>query len=57
MMNRASFVLLPPLLLAPVSDNPKELGLVHWGRDLDVALEASQKSERPVFLLFQEVPG
>lgn len=28
-----------------------------WGRDLAEALAASKKSGKPVFLLFQEVPG
>jgi hypothetical protein len=35
-------------------DQPMELGTVKWSRDLDAALETSEK---PVFLLFQEVPG
>lgn len=34
-----------------------ELGRVKWGRHLERALVESRKSERPVFLLFQEVPG
>jgi len=38
-------------------DQPVELGTVKWSRDLDAALEASKKSAKPVFLLFQEVPG
>lgn len=36
---------------------PMETGKVTWGRDLEDALEASSKSGKPVFLLFQEVPG
>ena len=28
-----------------------------WGRDFDAALAASKASGKPVFLLFQEVPG
>lgn len=34
-----------------------ELGDVHWLRDIDKALEESKKSDKPIFLLFQEVPG
>ncbi|MEM1059237.1 MAG: thioredoxin family protein [Verrucomicrobiota bacterium] len=34
-----------------------ELGTVKWGRDYDAALAAAQKQDKPVFLLFQEVPG
>ena len=37
--------------------NPIEIGLVHWGRDLDAALEQSGSSGKPVLVLFQEVPG
>ena len=35
-------------------DQPMELGTVKWSRDLDAVLETSEK---PVSLLFQEVPG
>ena len=51
------------LLLASCSgDQPKssqsvELGTVSWQRDHDAALEASVKTGKPVFVLFQEVPG
>ena len=34
-----------------------EVGTVKWGRDLDAALAASKASGKPVFVLFQEVPG
>ncbi|MEM9282203.1 MAG: VPGUxxT family thioredoxin-like (seleno)protein, type 2 [Verrucomicrobiota bacterium] len=36
---------------------PVELGKVKWGRDLEAALSASQENGKPVFALFQEVPG
>ena len=36
---------------------PKELGRVHWQRDFDGVLLAAQESHKPVFVLFQEVPG
>ncbi|MGJ8666310.1 MAG: VPGUxxT family thioredoxin-like (seleno)protein, type 2 [Patiriisocius sp.] len=41
--------------------NPKnqdeELGQVSWYRDFDVATSISAKEKKPVFILFQEVPG
>ena len=36
---------------------PEEAGTVAWGRDLNDALTAGRKSGRPVFALFQEIPG
>jgi hypothetical protein len=36
---------------------PVELGTVEWSRDLDASLASAKKSGKPVFLLFQEVPG
>ncbi len=36
---------------------PRELGRVDWQRDFGAALAASQASGKPVFALFQEVPG
>ncbi len=39
----------------PPAKNPPELGVVAWQRDLDAVLQ--QRAERPVFLLFQEIPG
>ncbi len=41
----------------PLPANPVEVGIVQWGRDLDMALKESERSGRPVFVLFQEVPG
>lgn len=37
--------------------NPEEVGTVRWGRDLDAALATAQNSGKPLFVLFQEVPG
>ena len=34
-----------------------EVGDVEWGRDLEGAYAASEKSGKPVLVLFQEVPG
>jgi len=39
------------------NDAPVELGQVRWQRDLDAALAESGGSGRPLFVLFQEVPG
>ena len=36
---------------------PKELGSVKWIRDFDEGLKKSEQMNKPVFLLFQEVPG
>lgn len=36
---------------------PEELGQVHWIRDLDAGRTESQKSGKPILILFQEVPG
>lgn len=48
----------PPLAAAEGRvDQPIELGQVRWGRDFDAALAESGRTERPVLLLFQEVPG
>ena len=56
------FLLLLPALLLKSSDNnltdpPVELGKVNWQRDFNAGLEAATLSDKPVFLLFQEVPG
>ena len=40
-----------------IAQSPVELGRVHWGHDLAVAQRRSRDTARPVFLLFQEVPG
>ena len=36
---------------------PVELGKVQWERDFNKGLTKSKKEDKPVFLLFQEVPG
>lgn len=36
---------------------PIEVGKVEWLRDLDTAREQSMANGKPIFLLFQEVPG
>lgn len=56
-MNKLIFFLpfLFPLLAN--GQNPVELGKVHWLRDYDLALRESARQDKPVFVLFQEVPG
>ncbi|MEJ2154121.1 MAG: hypothetical protein P8X96_02200 [Desulfobacteraceae bacterium] len=39
------------------SHNPIEIGDVRWGRDFDAALNKSAETGKPVFVLFQEIPG
>lgn len=41
----------------PTAENPVELGRVIWHRELDVALEQARTRQKPVLLLFQEIPG
>ncbi|MEM1294508.1 MAG: VPGUxxT family thioredoxin-like (seleno)protein, type 2 [Verrucomicrobiota bacterium] len=37
--------------------NPVEVGDVEWTRDFEAALKTSAATKKPVFALFQEVPG
>lgn len=39
------------------TDNPIEVGKVSWNRDLPAALNLSKETGKPIFALFQEVPG
>ena len=61
MMRRCLFLVMLALLhsscSAADSAQPEEAGKVTWMRDLDTALAASGKSGKPVFALFQEIPG
>ena len=38
-------------------DKVVEIGEVNWSSDLESAKGKSRKTGRPVFLLFQEIPG
>lgn len=44
----------PPASMSPT---PPELGRVAWLRDFDAALGLAAAQKKPVFLLFQEIPG
>ncbi|MEJ2056885.1 MAG: VPGUxxT family thioredoxin-like (seleno)protein, type 2 [Desulfofustis sp.] len=46
-----------PLYAAAISSNPIEVGDVRWNRDYQRALNKSRQTGKPLFLLFQEVPG
>jgi thioredoxin-related protein len=39
------------------ADQPTELGKVSWLRDYDAALAEAKRTDKPVLILFQEVPG
>ncbi|MEM7014760.1 MAG: VPGUxxT family thioredoxin-like (seleno)protein, type 2 [Verrucomicrobiota bacterium] len=43
--------------IAAKADNPIETGTVNWNRDFEAALKSSKETGKPVFALFQEVPG
>ena len=52
----------PDLALAvhvrrPLAAEQAELGTVAWSRDYHASLKTVESSGRPMFLLFQEVPG
>jgi hypothetical protein len=49
-----------PVALTPASgrvEQPEELGQVRWRRDFEAGLAEAESVEKPVLLLFQEVPG
>lgn len=53
-----SVVLLGMILLGwPAWAGPVELGTVDWSRDYEAGLKVVKESGKPMFLLFQEVPG
>jgi len=48
----------PPTASAPAADAaPRELGDIHWKRSFDDAVGESNRSRKPLLVLFQEVPG
>lgn len=38
-------------------EQPVELGQVRWRRDFDAARAEAKQADKPVLILFQEVPG
>ena len=53
----SSFLFSTFSLLLAATDPPVELGKVDWHRDFDKGIALSKKAQKPIFLLFQEVPG
>ncbi|WP_235298448.1 VPGUxxT family thioredoxin-like (seleno)protein, type 2 [Portibacter marinus] len=45
------------LFQTPVNSNPEELGKVTWHRNYNEVLKLAENLDKPVFILFQEVPG
>lgn len=45
------------LLTHSAAAEPAELGVVRWERNFEAGIERARSSGRPLFLLFQEVPG
>lgn len=43
--------------LTEVNNQPIELGMVSWFRNYDEALDQANRQKKPLFILFQEVPG
>jgi hypothetical protein len=52
-----SGILLGLTFLSQSRANPVEIGAVNWQRDFKTACAQSRESGKPIFLLFQEVPG
>lgn len=46
-----------PVFAQSNKSQPVELGEVQWLRDFDQAIDQSKQTGKPVFILFQEVPG
>lgn len=51
------FCLTPVQHAQPQKAQPIEIGTVKWNKDFDEALQRSKEEGKPVFALFQEVPG
>lgn len=52
------FLLMPFLfILSACGGTPVELGQVNWERKLEPSLARSEVDRKPIFLLFQEIPG
>ncbi len=49
--------MLSALILTMIAANPRELGDIHFSRDLDAAFIAAKNQDKPILILFDEVPG
>ena len=47
----------PTLVLLALLSNPVELGTIEWHRGFDAALQEAESKNKPLLVLFQEVPG
>lgn len=45
------------MIKTAIKNQPKELGKVSWFRNYNKAIAESNRTGKPIFLLFQEVPG
>ena len=52
-----ALMLIPLSCTAASTPQPEEAGMVHWSRILETALASSAQTGKPVFALFQEIPG
>ena len=48
---------LAALSLDAVAANPVELGLVRWRRGFESAAREAREADKPLLVLFDEVPG
>lgn len=51
------FILVLTFSLQAQNNQPEELGKVQWLRNYDQALAAAKQQKKPVFIVFQEIPG
>ena len=51
------YMLLGLFMTVSTIAGPVELGKVKWDRKLEPSLEKASKDGKPIFLLFQEIPG
>ena len=51
------YIILSLLAIVSAAAAPIELGKVNWERKIEPAFNKSQNDGKPIFLLFQEIPG
>ncbi|MBK1880215.1 thioredoxin family protein [Pelagicoccus mobilis] len=52
-----AIILTSTFVSSSLAGNPEEVGDVAWGRNYEAAIAKSKETGKPIFLLFQEVPG
>lgn len=45
------------IALRQVPRNPVEIGTIHWDRSFAHAQQEARRLDKPILVLFQEVPG